>query len=327
MIKQRLDYFDQMKGLAMIFVVVGHMMLFAFNINPSEPSKFIYFNMPMFFYVSGYLAYKRIETVKELGKRLGKRGMVLLVPYVMFLTLYCVFSGYKDIWGVIIGGGGRYWFLYVLFFISSFFLIYEYLLRKTKKSWIYIATLVLPYLLLIVAKLYLTRNGGENSLAIVTQIVNYYRYYLIGYLCKKYMSLKEFLFREEIIAIGFIAYFLNWYFFELHNMLLIFTGSLGAIIVLQKFFMESVTVKSHIGGVLSTIGRHSLAVYVLHYFFIPDISGIIGKFLTGGVNIFIWQLLFAFLVAIPIVAASVFIGILLEKNKYLNLLFFGKLLK
>lgn len=45
----RIAYFDQMKGLAMILVVIGHIMLFAFKFKPSELSKFIYFNMPMFF--------------------------------------------------------------------------------------------------------------------------------------------------------------------------------------------------------------------------------------------------------------------------------------
>lgn len=85
-------HFDVMKGIAIILVVMGHVMLFSFDINPSEPSKFIYCNMPLFFYISGYLAYKNFYTLHELGKRILQRGIVLLFPYIIFLCLYEIFT-------------------------------------------------------------------------------------------------------------------------------------------------------------------------------------------------------------------------------------------
>lgn len=147
--KQRFAYFDQMKGLAIILVVIGHMMLFAFKFNPSEPSKFIYFNMPMFFYISGYLAYKQIATVRDLYSKLLKRGLTLLVPYVVFLSIMCIFSKYANILEIMFGGGREYWFLYTLFIISSFFLIYEYFVGHVKNTWMYIMLWIIPYLTLI----------------------------------------------------------------------------------------------------------------------------------------------------------------------------------
>lgn len=44
----------------------------------------------------------------------------------------------------------------------------------------------------------------------------------------------------------------------------------------------------------------------------------------GGGNSFIWQLSFAVLLALPIVGASMFVGKLIETNKYLNIVFFGR---
>lgn len=123
-------------------------------------------------------------------------------------------------------------------------------------------------------------------------------------------------------AIGLIAYFANWYLFEMHNWALIFVGTLGAIIVLQNFF-KAVNADSKVGRLLIYLGKCSLGIYVIHYFFIPDISNIVYRFLDCG-NPFIWQLTFALIVAIPIITASVFVYKLIEMNRYLFLICFGK---
>lgn len=48
-------YFDVMKGIGMVLVVLGHVMLFTFGIEPPQAGKFLYFHMPLFFYISGFL--------------------------------------------------------------------------------------------------------------------------------------------------------------------------------------------------------------------------------------------------------------------------------
>lgn len=166
-------------------------------------------------------------------------------------------------------------------------------------------------------------GGGDNVCEVITGLVNYYRYYMIGYMCKKYCSFNNLIFHNSVVAaIGFIAYILNWYLFEYHNILLIFGGSMGAIIVLQRFFQMVVKDDSKVGHTLSSIGKQSLAIYVIHYFFIPDVSASIHDFLNCS-NPFIWQLTFAFLLSIPIIASSMFVGKLIETNKYLKFIFFG----
>lgn len=165
---------------------------------------------------------------------------------------------------------------------------------------------------------------GEGGSDIITGLVNYYRYYLVGYMCRKYMPLNKVIFGSDVVAaLGFVAYFLNWYFFECHNMLLIFGGSLGAIIVIQRFLSMEVNDESRVGCVLSAIGKQSLAIYVIHYFLIPDVSTQMHDFLVAP-NAFIWQLSFAFMLSVPIVATCMFVGKLIETNKILDSIFFGK---
>ena len=326
-------YFDVMKGIGMVLVVLGHVMLFTFGIEPPQAGKFLYFHMPLFFYISGFLAYKQFDNIKVVGKRFLTRGLVLLVPYIIFLSLYNIFAGKSsEIIHNLFAGGGRYWFLYDLFILSSFFLLYEYCLRNIKKDWIYICLFLLPLIILIAAKYTISRlnflDSDVNSLqSIITGLVNYYRYFLIGYLCKKYIIFNNFLFKNSIVcALGFLAYFVAWYFYDLHNIALIFMGTLGALIVLQWFVINYMPDNSKWTKLWIYIGRCSLGIYVIHYFFIPDLSNLLHPYMQC-VNPFVWQISLGLLITIPIVAASIFTYKLIEMNRWLYMLFFGKIFK
>lgn len=326
MMKERIDYFDQLKGIAIILVVIGHVMQFSFGFDTSDVVKMLgIFHMPVFFYISGYFLYKQIDTISLLFVKLYRRTLSLLVPYLVFGALWCVFSGYSFS-TLILEGGGRYWFLYVLLLLSSFFILYGYLLQRIKSEWVYIFLWILPYLVIILAKVFEYNVWG---LLCINQLNTYYRYFLIGYLCRRYSKLNSILFKNDIVyAVGLLSYFLHWRLYDMHNMALIFLGGIGAIIVLQRYVEMMQTSNNWVFSALSKIGCMSLSIYVIHYFFIPDISGVIHDFAyAGGGNIFIWQLLLSVLLALPIVGASMFVGRLIETNKYLNVIFFGRLFK
>ena len=59
---KRLEYLDQMKGIAIFLMVMGHVLLFTFDMAECTLSNVFFINMPIFFYVSGYLLYKPINT-------------------------------------------------------------------------------------------------------------------------------------------------------------------------------------------------------------------------------------------------------------------------
>ena len=63
--RQRIYYLDNMKGVAIILVVIGHIMQFSFGFQTSQPVKFLCFHMPLFFYISGFLAYKQIASLTQ----------------------------------------------------------------------------------------------------------------------------------------------------------------------------------------------------------------------------------------------------------------------
>ncbi|MFK1753854.1 acyltransferase family protein [Bacteroides fragilis] len=59
--KKRIEYIDAMRGFTMLLVVFGHVLTHCLR-NYSEDSVvycfFERFRMPMFFFISGYIAYK-----------------------------------------------------------------------------------------------------------------------------------------------------------------------------------------------------------------------------------------------------------------------------
>ena len=321
---QRITYFDQMKGIAILLVVIGHVVQFSYGIQDSSVvSMLAIFHMPLFFYVSGYFSYKPQTSWSDCMKRLGRRARTLLVPYFVFGAIGCLLAG---------GGFTEWmkhpmevnWFLYVLFIISAFFLLYEQLTKRVKSVYAEVALWLLPYVGLIAIKMYgMEALGGGNNYLCVNQLVTYYRYFLIGYMCRKYVKFNNLLFHNDLVyALGFVAYFAQWWLFDHHNMLLIFAGGLGAIIVIQRILMNS-NENSKLSRDFTRLGALSLSIYVIHGFLIPDVASQLGDFLAVE-HPFMWVLTFSVLLSLPITIVSAFIGWLIEQNKYLNLVFFGK---
>ena len=59
----RIKFFDTLRGFTMILVVLQHVSIFSFGINGYETvlnTALISFRMPLFFFVSGFFAYRAI---------------------------------------------------------------------------------------------------------------------------------------------------------------------------------------------------------------------------------------------------------------------------
>lgn len=82
---------DYMRGIAIILVVIGYVVLFSLRIDNADIVTLCsIFHIPIFFTVSGSLAHKNSERVcfyNEM-KLLLKRSMALLVPLVIWPLVY-----------------------------------------------------------------------------------------------------------------------------------------------------------------------------------------------------------------------------------------------
>lgn len=139
MAKARNDSIDVAKGLGIILVVIGHVMSPVMSGNSILEwlySVIYTFHMPLFFFVSGYVAKKLVTKPVAKTELLKQRLLRLMVPYCVWAVIYLPmkiimaehvrFSDEYKWYSFFLGNNpdGQLWFLYVLFVISIFMIFF-----------------------------------------------------------------------------------------------------------------------------------------------------------------------------------------------------------
>ena len=128
--KQRLEWLDALRGFTMLLVVTNHVYDMSFETNPKYSmfmSLCLLFRMPLFFFISGFLAYKPTFAWQpgETVALVGKKFRVQVVPTLVFMTAFIALST-KPFWSFMETAWTNslkagYWFTLVLL---EMFLIY-----------------------------------------------------------------------------------------------------------------------------------------------------------------------------------------------------------
>lgn len=323
----RICCFDQMKGVAIILVVIGHLTQFCFGMNSTDVNRWLeIFHMPVFFFISGYFSYKILTKYEDIRVQLWKKIRTITIP----LLVWCViltFNGDETLMHLFARCCGKYWFLYTLTILSVFFIFYDFLIRKVEKPLFYIVLWGVPFVLLVVIKL---KYNIGNYWIPIDSLVNYYRYYLVGFLCKKYLALYKAVFLHPYsFVFAFLAFAFQFIYVERCFYILIFLGAMGGIVLLHGFFMsfdEKANKNSFILSGLTYLGTKTLPVYLIHYFFIPDMKVFKGILESIG-NPFIVHLVVCLLLALMIIFVCLVIERIINVNRYLACIMFGKALK
>lgn len=90
---KRIEYIDALRGFTMILVVFSHVELFSFGLLPENSllnSLFIQFRMPLFFFISGYIAYRadKIWDGTTWFTHAKKKVLIQLLPTIVFGLSY-----------------------------------------------------------------------------------------------------------------------------------------------------------------------------------------------------------------------------------------------
>lgn len=114
----RIDYIDALKGLAIILVVWGHIAEKSMGIE-NMPFNWMYgsFHMPLFIFLSGLFAYKRMDrsSWKYIWHFLQKKAVRILLPFIVVGGFYS-FLVEHSFTAVLTGVSSGYWFLPALFY-------------------------------------------------------------------------------------------------------------------------------------------------------------------------------------------------------------------
>lgn len=319
---KRILSLDYMKALAIFFVVLGHLID---GIDSSENTfrAFIYsLHLPLFFIVSGFLSCKKLTSFSEIKKWYGHK-LRLLIPFVVFsigdiLLLHREWEGYL--------GWNKFglWFLWTLFLFDSIYALTQCLLLRNHSKWVENCVLLIPvFLCIALRKFDDTLVGGIFNFM---QLYNYI-FFILGVIVARY-NLHNFVLDERVQLGMLLVYILG---------LSTRIGALNipmkacGILLVYGMFEALIKAKNNTsfgtrGGVNSmilSIGRRSLYIYTLHFYFIQGILQ-----LPDYMHDVLFRVPFAYLTvysffSIVIILACVFLADLLDTNKYIRKYVFG----
>ena len=130
-LKKRIEWLDAMRGFTMLLVVAYHVAQFGFGENEKTSAALpflVLFRMPLFFFVSGFLAYKTrfVWNMRNTLPLIGKKLHVQIIPAVIFLCIFIIFKTSSTFEDGLMNAlksptKSGYWFTWVLL---QMFLIY-----------------------------------------------------------------------------------------------------------------------------------------------------------------------------------------------------------
>ncbi len=181
--KERLYYIDNLKGLLIFLVIMGHC------IQCTDPDfdhnmafRYIYsFHMPLFMAVSGFVSYKPVIT----GDTVRKRFKQLIIPFLSWAMVGCyIHHDWHCFFDKIMHPDSGLWFLWALFFIVLLMKICDSV-RSYLNVWLEYVVCMLSLLLIGVMAVLKFKLFGFQFIAW------YLPFYAIGFFGRKYQYLWE----------------------------------------------------------------------------------------------------------------------------------------
>lgn len=352
-VKSRVRYFDMMKGVAIFMVVMGHVITFCVReIDRAAIFKFIgAIHMPLFFFVSGWFSFKLVDGTRLAMPRLGKRAFQLLVPMAVVSTLwvwYFPHSGLESplprtlpgLWADPWKGG--YWFTLSLFEVILVYAAIVPALSRLSTPVGNVMVSLVAWAVLFGLFIKLPRNVvGWLSLS---QTVMYFPAFMIGMIGHRFRAGFMWLVDKSwcqtiavvVFSVALYIYCWPWEFgigvcdnivlgAVLHIALIPVAVAVFGRWSERAYAPDSSPVAGFFPGIWGYLGKQSLAIYLLHYFFLFPMGDVFRTWLLGMNVSFVPLLFFSALWSAAIIACVLGVVKVLEPSKQLSFLLTGKI--
>lgn len=348
---KRFEYIDAMRGFTMLLVVLGHVIMYSYHESEETIVTFnqaiICFLMPLFFLISGFVFYKatRVWYLEMIRDFLSKKVMTLIFPTLFFLVIYDLLFNYNIVKSFQSVTQYGYWFTITLFEYFVVYSVLSFFVKKINSKQVEIAI----WILACTASLF-----AAEACAILENIVppfclglfgintmRYFSFFFLGTLLKKHFDLfvkktdncfvmafvillffAEIVFTERIDSVimpdGGVPFIL------IYEFRFLLTGVLGAIIVFTFFRKNesSFAQNTRVGRCLQYVGRRTLDVYLLHYFFLPRNLEMVGRFFKDNANPSI-EFFVSLLIAVWVVVLCLCMSNVLRLSSFMEHYLFG----
>lgn len=329
---------DAMRGFTMLLVVFGHVMSHGLKeyLESSVVCAFFeQFRMPMFFFISGFIAYKASHewNVALYKTMLKKKFKVQLIPTALFFLLYELTFNRDVVGDFLAYGTTYYWFCQVLFEMFLVYYTVQLLGRYTKPSW---SVPVLLGMAVVVKWWAVTCHPDETwyNVLVGCRFCPYFFYFVLGLMAKQYQTGFLRLMKHDkakaCLAAGYVVLFFLYYhhdfpggewFDVMNSKLLIRVVGLLLVFALFYHYADFWDGESRVARTIRLVGRRTLDIYLIHYFFIPDLS-VCADFILTNTRASV-ELAFGLGVAVWIIALSLAASAVIRISPWLGHFLFG----
>jgi fucose 4-O-acetylase-like acetyltransferase len=357
--KPRLGWLDALRGFTMLLVVTNHVALKSFGMQirwSAALQFFLLFRMPLFFFISGYLAYKasRVWNARTLGELTLKKLRVQIIPTAVFFLLFLAMiptTPFIDSLNEALASSMKagYWFTLVLLYMLLTFYLFSYVESKLSSVFPLVASFLLPLLFIIslgfFETCYLPRQfswalghkGPPNAFLNYSSLVEMFRYFpffLYGAMVHRHWERAQRLMDSRwffpvvvVLALLTTLEVIKWHYLRMEWASLPHTLAMFLLLTMVFMFFrhysDFFSDKTALGRGLQFIGRRTLDIYLLHYFFLPKLP-MVGEFFRVNRHNFILDTTAALAVALVVVAFCVITSQLLRVSPFLKKYLFGR---
>lgn len=341
---KRIGYIDALRGLTMLLVVFSH--IYLPNQTPLN-QLFIHFRMPLFFFISGFISFRREQSWSgaDTTSRLQSKVRTMIFPALTIGVIYTLIANEVPLVEFFTRPAKLgYWFTFALFNMLVFYYLGRYIHARRSRTSLEVFTKrfytfgLLSFILLSD----LSALGDIGSVLTLGKTFEYLQYFAFGALCScNRESFERVLDNGSKMALIVVGYFvLSWWLIAsddyvatlnadsepilerlipiLNSMLTALVGYFGIMTVYALFrrFGEFFSENKFVGKPLQFVGRNTLDVYLLHYFVLLNFTPLLRPFIVDTTNI-LTQLVVGLSTAAAIVAISLLMSRILRLSDHL----------
>lgn len=333
----------------MILVVSYHVAQMAFGqsekISASLPFL-VLFRMPLFFFVSGFLAYRStwIWNAASFGSLTWKKIKVQVLPALIFLCVYIILRWKVPFWegfsnAMASPTKGGYWFTWVLLQMFLIYYVVAWIAQKMKNSntpiWILWVVCLLAYL-----SLYLPKELGKwydckfMMYSSVYETFKFMHFFVLGNLAHRYWGVVLRLFASKWLfpLVAIIAFFTCADIFKWHTLRFEWTNipktlamysTMTIVVMFFHHYKDHFTRETRMGRGLQYIGVRTLDIYLLHFILMPKLP-MVGPWLNEYHPNFIVDVVCAMSVALVVIAFCCLVSNVLRISPLFKEYLFGR---
>ena len=355
--KARLEWLDALRGFTMILVVAYHVCQqgFMMPVKVSSSMPFlVLFRMPLFFFVSGFLAYKAGLTwnLSTLVSMTGKKLRVQLIPTIVFFLFAAAVIGTEPTYmenlttKFLSTTKGGYWFTLALLYMFIIYYVFAYI--ESKLRWKSCVPILLLFILsmIIYETCYLPRHFwwayGYRPIVYhswlhttsLLQVMQFFPFFLFGNIVRRYwdsaqriMDSKWFFPTIVVVVVFCTLDALKWHTLRMEwaNLPTTLAKFTLLIVVFMYFrhYHQYFTKMTWVGRSLQYIGRRTLDIYLIHFLFMPNLPGV-GNFFSAYRHNFMMDTTLSVLIGLVIIGFCIITSNILRVSPFLRKYLFGK---